>query len=503
MRKLFDKSVNAGWPAILLFAFLAVLTITSCQDDGDGSGAPVIHHVRMTDPALADSTFTDAYPGTMIAIIGENLGGVKEVYINGYEISFNPTYSTSTSLILLIPTVDPENPDQFQLVGTNPDLPSEIRVVTDHGTAAFAFHVLSPAPYITRLAVNYPVDPGEELTIVGGNFYEVQKVYFSEDSVNVSQEVGGYTVNADCDEITFPAPSTVIEKGYLFVVCYTDTASVAFIRNAPEPEVTGISSIMPVVGSEVTITGQNFINVTQIDVNGEFVIAGEDIEVSETFDELTFILPQAPACSGTLSVSTVGGTAELPGKFYPTENVVLDYDGIGSFSWGGDNAPSGMPSVATPALPPYVSTGNMIGVKATVTTSNQWWFGPIVNNAQWVSTGIIPGSTPISDLEFQFECYIAQEYEGPVMQITLGCDNNAAYTLKDYVPVSSFTGEMEVGNWMQVGIPMNSIVDSATWQDFLNQGNSTLGIYLSWPTCSGEEYVEFYVDNFRVVPLAE
>ena len=423
--------------------------------------------------------------------------------INGYEVSFNPTYSTSTSLILSIPVVDEENPDQFQLVGTNPDLPSEIKVVTDHGTATFAFHVLSPAPYITRLAADYPVNPGDELILIGGNFYEIQKIYFSEDSINVSQEVSSYTVNGDYDEITFNAPSTVIDKGYLFVVCYTDTASVAFIRNAPEPEVAGISSTMPVVGSEVTITGQNFMNVTQIDINGEFTISGEDVEVSEAFDELTFIMPQAPAHSGTLSVSTVGGTAELAGKFYPIENVVLDYDEIGSFSWGGDNAPSGAPSVADPTLPPYVSTGNMIGIKATVTTSNQWWFGPIVNNAQWVTTDIIPGSTSISNLEFQFECYIAQEYEGPVMQITLGCDNNAAYTLKDYVPTSAFTGEMEIGHWMQVSIPMDSIVDSATWQDFLNLNNANLGIYLSWPTCSGEELVEFYVDNFRIVPITE
>ena len=72
----------------ILFAF----TTTSCKNnEGDGNGTPVIKYIRLTDPALADSTFTDVNPGTMIAVIGENLSGVMEVYINGQEISFNPS----------------------------------------------------------------------------------------------------------------------------------------------------------------------------------------------------------------------------------------------------------------------------------------------------------------------------------------------------------------------------------------------------------------------------
>ena len=494
MRKVFNKPVNAGWLTILLFAFLAVFTTTSCQDDEDGGGAPVIHYVRVTDPALADSTFTDAYPGTMIAIIGENLGGVKEVYINGFEVSFNPTYTTSHSIIVTIPSVDEENPDAFQLVGTNPDLPSEIWVVTDHGTATYSFHILSPAPFITRLAVDYPVDPGEEMTIIGGNFYELQKIYFSEDSLTVSQEVNDYTVNADYDEITFNAPSTVIEEGYLFVVCYTDTASVAFIRNAPEPVVTGISSTMPVVGSEVTITGQNFIALTQIDVNGEFTIPVADITVSEAYDQLTFIMPEAPTQSGTLSVSTVGGTAELPGTFYPVENVVLDFDNVGSFSWGGG---AGL-YTADGTVPPYVGTGNYTGFTGTATQS--WWWIQTVNNAVY-TTNAIPDSKAVAELELQIECYIDQPYEGPVMQIAMGGDTS--YSLTNYVPVSAFTGEMETGHWMQVSVPLSSIVVNTTWQEFVNRGNSELGIYMTYPTAGEEMTVTMFFDNFRVVPIAK
>ena len=464
MKRLMNKTMNSGWLAVLMLVLLTAFSVASCQDDEDGGGAPVIHYVRVTDPALADSTFTDAQPGTMIAVIGENLGGLQAVYINGYEVSINSTLATSTCIILTIPSVDPENPDLFQLVGTNPDLPAEIRVVTNHGTATFAFHVLSPAPYITRLAVDYPVDPGEEMTIIGGNFYELQKIYFSEDSVTVAQEVTEYTVNSDYDEITFNAPSTVIEEGFLFVVCYTDTAVVNFIRNAPKPIVTGISSTMPVVGSEVTITGQNFIALTNIDVNGEFTIPAEDIEVSAAFDELTFVMPQAPTQSGTLSVNTVGGTAEIAG-FYPVEYVVLDYDNVGAFSWGEG---AGL-YTADGTQPPFVGTGSF--------------------------------STSVSSLELQFECYIELPYEGPMMQIAMGGDTS--YSLKDYVPVSAFTGEMETGHWMQVSVPLSSIVVNNTWQEFVDRGNSELGIYMTYPTAGEEMTVTMFFDNFRVVPIAK
>ena len=47
---------------LLVLPFLAVV---SCQNDDDDA-IPVIHYIRVTDPAKADSTFTDVNPGTMI-----------------------------------------------------------------------------------------------------------------------------------------------------------------------------------------------------------------------------------------------------------------------------------------------------------------------------------------------------------------------------------------------------------------------------------------------------
>lgn len=93
---------------LLVLPFLAVV---SCQNDDDDA-IPVIHYIRVTDPAKADSTFTDVNPGTMIVVVGEHLGGTQKVYINDQEVSFNRNYVTSTSIILTVP-------NELELTGQN------------------------------------------------------------------------------------------------------------------------------------------------------------------------------------------------------------------------------------------------------------------------------------------------------------------------------------------------------------------------------------------------
>lgn len=79
------------FPLVLLTILLVCNFFTSCNDD-EGSGVPVIHHIRLVDPEKADSTFTDVNPGTMIVVIGENLTDVKK-----YSSTNNRFHSTATT----------------------------------------------------------------------------------------------------------------------------------------------------------------------------------------------------------------------------------------------------------------------------------------------------------------------------------------------------------------------------------------------------------------------
>ncbi len=479
-----------------LMAFCSLFVIASCQDD-EGGDVPVIHYLRVTDPALADSTFTDVNPGTMIAVIGENLYGVQKVFINDQEVSFNANLGTSTSLIITVPA-------ELELTGANPELKGELRIETSHGTAVFAMHVLSPAPSITRIAATYPVGPGDELTLIGQNFYEVQRIYFTDeydpDAPAEGQgtatratiiEITDYQISEDFTELTFKAPSNVIGEGYIVIECYTSTTYIEFLSNGPAPVITSISSNMPIPGSEVTIMGQNFIDVSNININGEIDVPAEAIKVSAAFDEITFTMPQAPSQSGHISVTAIGGTSESEFVFYPLENLIVDFDGIGSYSWGDFNRPV----VADGSAAPFVSSGICYALIGQASAYNYWW-GQIVNNAQWVSTDVIPGSTPISDIELQFECYVGKDYNGAVLQFAM-C-NDFGYSCTGYKPVSAFTGKTEIGQWMQCSIPLSSIVADDTYQNLLNHGDTHFGVYMTNPSENPND-IELYFDNFRLV----
>ena len=472
MKTLIKKIIHKGWPVVFLLAILTLSTVASCKDDDGGNNLPVIHYLRLTDPVLADSTFTDVEPGTMLAVIGENLDGVIEVYINNQKISFNSTYSTPTSLIITVPY-----DEDFKLTSTNPELQAELRIVTNHGTATFPMHVLSPGP---------------KVTLMGQNFYEIKRIYFSKDSVEVTMPITDYQVSNDYEQITFNMPDKLKEGGYIFVDCYTDEASIEFVPTGPKPAITGISSTMPMPGTEVTIVGKNFINVSKVNINGEFDIPKEDLEVSEAMNAITFTMPEAPENSGKISVATIGGTAELEG-FYPREHIVLDFDNRGSRSWG-DNSDTWTTDGTTD---PFIADRNYSGIKGTISANNSWW-GQIVTTTFWPGNDIIPDNTPISELELQFECYVTKLFDGPVLEIQIG--GNFDTSLKDYVPVSSFTGKTETAEWMQCSIPLESLVAEATWKEFTSRVNE-LGIYVRNPSNKNDVYVEFYVDNFRIVPI--
>ena len=478
-------------PLVLLTIMLACNLFTACSDD-DGSGVPVIHHIRLVDPEKADSTFTDVNPGTMIVVIGENLNGVRKVFINEQEVSFNSNYCTSTNIILTVPSDIP-------LKGANPELKDELRIETSHGIATYTMHVLSPAPFITRVATTFPVVPGTPMCIVGGNFYEIQRIYFTTavDDITdapVAVEVKEYTVSKNYDAITFNAPAGLIEEGSLVVECYTESAFTPFRSSALPPSINTISSIMPITGTTVTVLGQNFMDIASITI-GNRTVDLSTVTVSEENDRITFTMPRAPQGTCSLAITTMGGTAEYQG-FYPLENVVLNYDNIGYFVWGGCATPVTADGSATP----FFTDGKCYCLSGELSAWN-WWWGQLQNTAVWnIDSAFLPASTPTSELALQFECFVAQEYgEGPVFRFYLKGNEGHNYT--NYRPVSDFTGKTEIGQWMQCSIPLSELVDEATWGEFQNRDGEELALQMTNPSGNGPYNIEIYFDNFRVVKV--
>jgi hypothetical protein len=208
--------------AIKTFQYLSCVLIVSmafyaCQDKE--LGAPLVKQVRLLDPATKDSTFTQAYPGTLIAIQGENLSNATQVLFNDQEAAFNPVYNTNQTLIVSIPGDAPTE-------ATVATVSNTLKIVTTHGETSFAFTLIPPPPVISSIS-NENALPGSTLTIKGSNFYLVEKITFPG---NIS--VTNFTASEKGDVITVGVPANVSTSGPLTITTKygsTKTASDVFL----------------------------------------------------------------------------------------------------------------------------------------------------------------------------------------------------------------------------------------------------------------------------------
>ncbi len=148
---------------LLTVVFIASVGVfSSCSDDDDNGSTPVIRYVRSINAAASDSIITKAYLGAAIAIIGDNLSGVKEIWFNDQKAKINPVYITNNSILVSIPN----------------DIPSEvtdkIRLVTGSGVETlFDFGVNVPTPVLNSMSCEY-AKIGSPATINGFYFLPVE-----------------------------------------------------------------------------------------------------------------------------------------------------------------------------------------------------------------------------------------------------------------------------------------------------------------------------------------
>jgi hypothetical protein len=156
----------------LLFLFLAFAmsgVFTACSEDDDLSngGKPMISYIRVTKPTASDSLIVKAGQGKMVAIVGDNLANVRELWFNDQPASLNPSYITNTTIITRIPAQIPTT------------INNKLRMVFANGEELLHdFTVDISKPRIDRMMSEY-VNTGENAIIVGDFFYEPLKVTFT------------------------------------------------------------------------------------------------------------------------------------------------------------------------------------------------------------------------------------------------------------------------------------------------------------------------------------
>lgn len=176
------KNIRSSHSMLVASALLMVLALGACtEEDEINVGPPTIERVRNTDPTTADSAFTSATLGSTIAILGNNLLGTQQVYLNDYPLGVNTAYVTNNTVIVTVG-------DSVPTVATDPNVPNTLRLVNKSGEAIIEFQTLPPAPQVTQVKNQY-VQAGDELTLFGRYFYFVDTVYFPGEDVYVTSGI--------------------------------------------------------------------------------------------------------------------------------------------------------------------------------------------------------------------------------------------------------------------------------------------------------------------------
>ena len=149
--------------AILALAILPMCLMTSC-DQNNGfeltDGVPVIKYIRPQDVAAKDSLLTEAYLGSSLTIVGENLTSIKEMYFNDQAAVLNTSYITYNTMLVTVPK----------------NIPGEVKdmiimITKDGQEVTYPFHVAVPGPVVNSMACEH-VKAGEEAIIYGQYFVD-------------------------------------------------------------------------------------------------------------------------------------------------------------------------------------------------------------------------------------------------------------------------------------------------------------------------------------------
>jgi hypothetical protein len=179
------------------------LLMGACKKD-NVSGPPIIEKVSLLDSSKVDSAFTKALPYTQLLITGKNLEGITNVFFNEASAYFNPTYNTSTHLIINIPANAPTE-------ATDPNVPNTIRIVTTHGQVSYTFVIDIPPPSIEGIS-NENALAGDTVVVFGSNLWLIEKI-----TLPGNREIKDFSTDGRGILVAFIMPSLGTDTGRLVI----------------------------------------------------------------------------------------------------------------------------------------------------------------------------------------------------------------------------------------------------------------------------------------------
>lgn len=532
--------INSISLLVLLLLGAVSFSLTACSDNNSGGGQPEITGVKIlssdTTNYKYDEFYTKAGPGTMLALIGKNLGGALNVYINNQEVTFNTTMNTDHSLIVSVPTEE----KGFKLSAFDSTIPDEIRVVTHGGSASYSFKITAPGPQMQRIQAVYPRETGNEINIFGLNLVDIEKAYFSDitaeelaetewteiggnhvDISNIQTVLMDHHLNASSNsyettsQVKFQMPEVPYEKGVIVFECTAGTTYLPFYKRPGQPTITYVSSDMPQIGENLIIKGSEFVQVESIKY-GDVTLTADDFLVSAEEDVIVVPFGKKPtAGSGTtLTVTTPGGVVSVD-RFYDYTTILTTFDGDAADNGWGPNAA-------------FVDSGTADGIYAYFDIPVeylQWWGTMIYFRKDWSGNSFplspnIPATATADEVYFAinvyndnsdynngvFNGYIRYMFQ-PIGDAENQYDNGFVWADYD-TQTGSFArpvladidDEAPVGKWYRHVLPLSvfGCYAGKTYGEIVNVGLNQFRLQsINQGTPSGKINVKF--DNARII----
>jgi len=435
---------------LLFLVSLAALAQFACKKSE--SGMPTVTHVRLVDPTKADSFFTQAKPGTLIAIQGSGFAGLQAVYFNDTSAYFNPVYATNTNIIITIP-------GYAQTLATKSNATNTIKIVTGHGTTTYAFKLVLDPPSISSITLD---NTGKLLYINGYNLLGVKKITFPVPNPDTAL---GYTVDTSGRLVTAVIPPGLASNDSIRVYC---TFGVASFPYPPPMTISSVSNENAILGDTITITGTNFSGISSVTFPGGIVVNNPKVL---SISQMTVAVPAGITAPDSLRIAGALGTATAPQLFdsyithpspgylstFDVQYTATNTDNNGFVGWTGGyaNAPASAYPNATGGVA-FLANGSPIAGNTGGGSQGNPGFIQLYD-VPWVAN---TGDNP-SNYSLKFEVYVKGSWKAGAIYVMMGDWYGWKGYLARYAPwTTDPNANFSPGAWVTATIPLSQMVST-------------------------------------------
>lgn len=501
MKKLLNSRISH---LLFLCMMLIVSMLTSCVNDDDLNGAPVITTVRNYAAAPNDTLVTKIVPGQWIVIHGKNLKDALKISFNGSPADFDAVLFTDNTAVLQVPWSVPFN-------NIDPDIVNTIQYVTNAGTTTYKFNVMPPQATITGNSMTSATKVGDSIHIYGTNLYLIEKLTIAGMDISpLKMQDDGSSVGFVLPTINTPMPWA----GVLVAASGTYQFNVLIV-----PEIYTVSNANPSQGDLVRVYGKNLNGVSSFKFGSKVITAFIEDPVGSYIE---FLAPDKYSyTNGPVTIVSTYGTVATPYDVNTQNNKWLGL--LANFEWGDyfGYAWRGDISLAFGPIADFngsMGTNNSMYVyfNTPVLDGGASKYAPLGNSNtgnKWIPVANM--SDPVENWGLQFEISVAKPWNGGTLYIRTefagdtyvaryepwkipGTNKTLAYKTLGWqtvtIPLSEFrTKVAELGDG-ESALRLNQLLGSTGASSY----NMTLKNFDSFKTTTG-----FYagIDNIRVVKI--